>query len=341
MDVPKEILRVIENHNKFVISTHISPDGDAIGAQLGLYSFLKELGKQVWVINADPVPYGYAFLPFSDIISSKLPPESFEILIVVDAGSLMRIGDELSKVLLPEKSIINIDHHVTNDKFGHYNWVDADACAASELIYKLIKRHGMNIGQKRAICLYTGIMTDTGCFRFSNTTPETHRIVAELIAEGVSAEEISRFVYENLPSSRIKLLGLVLSTLQVSLDEKIAWIRVTQNMYASTSTNKEDTENFIDYVKFIDTVEIALFFVELKSGKTKVSFRSKNEFDVSKIAVKFGGGGHQRAAGCTIEASVDETEKTVVANIQKELTSFNMRKSKVEGSPRTIWGAGV
>jgi len=228
----------------------------------------------------------------------------------------------LSKALLPQKAIINIDHHLTNDRFGQYNWVDPKASASSELIYKLIKRHGLNIGQKRAICLYTGIMTDTGSFRFSNTTPAAHRIAADLIAEGISVDEIFRFVYESLPESRIKLLGLVLSTLQISLDGKTAWIRVTQNMYADTGTTKEDTENFIDYVKSIDTVEIALFFVELKDGKTKVSFRSKNEFDVSKIAANFGGGGHQRAAGCTIEASVDETEKIVVANIQRELASF-------------------
>ncbi|MBM3237827.1 bifunctional oligoribonuclease/PAP phosphatase NrnA [Candidatus Poribacteria bacterium] len=318
MDVIEEILRVLENHNKFVISTHISPDGDALGAQLGLLSFLNDLGKQVWAVNTDPVPAVYKFLPFSDVISSS-PPALFDILIVVDAGSLVRIGDDLSKVLLPEKAIINIDHHVTNDRFGNYNWIDADACAVSELIYQLIKRHGMSIGQKRASCLYTGIMTDTGGFRFSNTTPVAHRIAAELIAEGISVDEIYRFVYESLPSSRIKLLGLVLSTLQVSLDGKIAWICVTQNMYERTGTTQEDTENFIDYVKSIATVEVALFFVELKSGKTKVSFRSKNEFDVSKVAANWGGGGHQRAAGCTIKASIDETEKIVIADVQREL----------------------
>ena len=322
MDIIEEILPVINNHDKFVISTHISPDGDAIGAQLALYSFLTDLGKKVWAVNKDPVPYGYVFLPFSDVISSKLPQEPFEILIVVDVATFTRTGSELSKVLLPEKAIINIDHHVTNDRFGQYNWIDDNASATSELIYKLIKQHGMNIGQERATCLYTGIVTDTGSFRFANTTPETHRIVAELITEGVSPEKVSQSVYENLPSSRIKLLGLVLSTLQVSLDGKVAWIRVTQDMYDSTGTNQEDTENFIDHVKSVNTVEIALFFVELKSGKTKVSFRSKNEFDVSKIAIYFGGGGHQKAAGCTLDTSVDETEKTIVANIQRELAAF-------------------
>jgi phosphoesterase RecJ-like protein len=293
-----------------------------------LYSLLKGLGKQVWPINKDPVPSAYTFLPFSDVISSKPPLDRFEILIVVDSGSLARIGDELSQTLLPEKAIVNIDHHVTNDRFGHYNWVDADACAASELIYKLIKRYGMSIGQKRATCLYTGIMTDTGCFRFANTTPAAHRIAAELISEGISVEEISRFVYETLPPSRIKLLGLVLSNLQLSLDRKTAWIRVTQDMYERTGTKQEDTENFIDYVKSIDTVEIALFFVELKDGKTKVSFRSKNEFDVSKLAAHFGGGGHQRAAGCTIKASIDETEKIIVADVQRELASLKCQSTE-------------
>lgn len=328
MDIIDEILNVINNHNSFVISTHVNPEGDALGSQFGLYSFLKELRKKVSVVNTDPIPDVYSFLPFSDIISFNPPKEQFEILMVSDAGSLDRIGTELSNNLTPQKAIINIDHHVTNDRFGHYNFVDANACAASELVYKIIKRHGMNLGLKRAICLYTGIMVDTGSFRFSNTTPEAHRITAELIAEGVPVSEIYKTVYENLPSSRVKLLALALNTLQFSLDERIAWFHVTQSMFANTGTNQDDTENFINHINAIGTVEISMFFVELENGKTKVSLRSKGDLDVSKVANSFGGGGHQRAAGCTVEANLYETERTVIDYVQRKLAPL-MRRERI------------
>lgn len=356
MDTPTEILRVIDNHQRFVISTHINPDGDAIGSQLALYSWLKDLGKQVWAVNRDPVPAVYTFLPFAAEISVLLPVEltgletkvkscgdviscyppsaqvehpyacdytrngeSAEVLIVVDAGDLQRIG--MAKEKSFQGIIINIDHHVTNTCFGNYNLVDMDASASAIPVYKLIKQCGINIGLKRAICLYTGIMGDTGCFRFANTNPEAHRIAAELISEGVPVDEIYQRVYETLSSNRVRLLGLVLNTLQLSLDDTIGWIHVTQDMYVCTGTSQEDTESFIDYVRTIDTVEVAAFFVELKDGNTKVSLRAQNTLDVSKIAIDFGGGGHSRAAGCTITAPLNEAKQLILSAIQQRFVA--------------------
>jgi len=319
MDIIQTILNVIEHHESFVISTHVNPDGDALGSQLGLYSFLKDLGKRVWVVNAEPVPPTYSFLPFSDVVLQKLPVEQFEILIVTDVGSLERIGEKLEKSLTPQKATVNIDHHKTNERFGYYNFVLPGVSSTSELIYKIIKRYYPKIGLDRAICLYTGIMTDTGCFRYSNTTPETHHIAADLIGEGVPCDEIYGYVYETVSANRIRLLGLVLNTLQLTDDGRIGWVSVTQDMYALTQTTREDTDNFINYIRYIDMVEVAVMYSELIDRNTKVSFRSRDSVDVSKIATDFGGGGHTRAAGCTLAMSIDEAQKIVIPAIRQML----------------------
>jgi len=349
MDIIDTILNVIANHNSFVISTHVKPDGDALGSQFGLYSFLKDLGKHVWVVNDEPVPAMYSFFPFSDIVLQKPPAEQFEILIVTDAGSLKRIGERLEKSLIPQKAIINIDHHKTNDRFGHYNFVLPGVASTSELIYKIIKRlhpdearrhpsYGDEtrrlascgdktrrlsacgkIGLEGAICLYTGIMTDTGGFRYSNTTPETHCIAADLISEGVPYDKIYEYVYEATSANRIRLLSLALNTLQLTDDGRIGWIYITQDMYALTGTIKDDTENFINYVRYIDTVDVAVLYREMEDHKTKVSFRSRDSIDVSKIAEAFGGGGHRNAAGCTLEMPMDEAKTIMMPAIRQIL----------------------
>jgi len=322
MDIIETILNVIEHHESFVISTHVNPDGDALGSQFGCYSFLTDLGKRAWVVNAEPVPSTYSFLPFSDVVLQSPPAEQFEILIVTDAGDLERIGPPLlKKSLTPQKAIINIDHHKTNERFGLYNFVLPDASSTSELIYKIVKRYHPKIGLERAICLYTGIMTDTGCFRYSNTTPETHHIAADLISEGVPYDEIYEYVYETVSANKIRLLGLVLNTLQLTDDGRIGWAYVTQDMYVVTQTTREDTDNFINYIRYIDTVEVAAIYSELKDHNTKVSFRSKDSVDVSKIATALGGGGHTNAAGCTLAMSIDEVQKIVMPAIRQMLKS--------------------
>lgn len=320
MDIIEIILNVIANHDSFVISTHVKPDGDALGSQFGLYSLLKDLGKHVSVVNNEPVPSLYAFLPFSDVLLQQPPAEQFEILIVTDAGNLRRIGEKLEKSLTPQKAIINIDHHKTNERFGLYNLVLPGVSSTSELIYRIIKRfYPTKIGLERAICLYTGIMTDTGGFRYSNTTPETHRIAADLISEGVPHDKIYEHVYETTSANRIRLLSLVLKTLQLTDDGRIGWAYITQDMYALTQTTKDDTENFINYVRYIDTVDVAVLYREMEEGDTKVSFRSKDSIDVSKIAAAFGGGGHTNAAGCALEMSIAEAEKTILPAIRQIL----------------------
>lgn len=322
MDNYRKILDLISSNQRFVISTHINPDGDAIGSELALYSFLTELNKSVWIVNTDSTPLVYSFLPNVKQISSVPPSEQFDVLIVVDVGELKRIGSNLSTVLPVNKTVVCIDHHATNESFADYNLVEPDASATSEILYRLIKKQDMPVGKERAVCLYTGIMDDTGCFRYSNATPTAHRVAAELISEGIKVDEIYRKVYETLPEGTIHLLARVLSTLNLTPDGKIACFYVTQEMFRDTGTQPEDVEGFTDYPRSINTVEVVIFLRELEDGKTKVSLRSQNNFAVNKVAADYGGGGHKRAAGCTVDMSYDKLAKVLVEDIQKRLNKY-------------------
>ena len=324
MDTYKTVLDVIDSHQDFALSTHVNPDGDAIGSELALYSFLKDLGKHVRIFNTDAVPEIYQFLPFCDAVLplSALKDYSPEILVVLDSGMLKRIGDDLSRFLIPTKAIVNIDHHATANHFGSYNLIEVEASSTCEIVYQLIRQHGTPIGRDRALCLYTGIMFDTGCFRYANSTPAAHQIAAELINAGVSVDEVYRLVYETIPAARLRLLGKVLQTLGITPDGKIAWVYATQEMFSETGTGREEVDGFINHIRSIDTVEFALLVSEQEDGKSKASLRSKSYIDVGEIAAEFGGGGHQRAAGCEINAHYGVALAKLVASAQRRINKL-------------------
>lgn len=297
------LLTLFERYHNFALSTHINPDGDAIGSELGLYLFLTRLGKSVKIFNTDIVPPNYRFLPFWDRIEGAHSVGTYrpEVLIVLDASTLARIGKRLSNTLHPIQSLVNIDHHATAEAFGDINLIVPTASSTSEIVYKLIKRHQSPICEACALCLYTGLMFDTGCFRHSNTTPETHRIAAELIEiAGVTPDEVYRNVYEQVPVAKIHLLSEVLSTLQTTDDGKIASVYATQAMFRKTGTTADAVEGVVNQIQAIAGVEVALCASEMTDRSTKVSLRSQGDVDVSQLAAEFQGGGHARAAGCRI-----------------------------------------
>jgi phosphoesterase RecJ-like protein len=329
-EIIDDILATIAEHKTFMISSHVNSDGDSIGSQLAFYSFLKELDKNAYIVNVDPVPVRYRFLPYSDILITQtefkntILPDKIESAIILDSGSLARIGEEISSQIPSDSLIINIDHHSSNEYFGKYNLVNTEACATGELVFDIIKHSGIKIGYDRAICLYTAILTDTGGFKFTNTNSKAHLISAELIEEGVKPEYINEMVYDIVPYKKAKLFGMSLQTLMVSSDSRIAWMSVTNEMYNKTQTKAEDTEGFIDYVRSIENVEIALFFREIENGNVKVSLRSKNSanrqpINVKDIASYFGGGGHAFAAGSFIEKPLNEAIEIVLEKVQKAM----------------------
>ena len=297
------LLGLLDRYDNFALSTHINPDGDAIGSELSLYLFLTQLGKTVRIFNTDAVPVNYRFLPFWDNIEGVHSVGTYrpEVLVVLDASTLERIGKTLSEILLPIHTLVNIDHHATAEAFGHINLIKPSASSTSEIVYTVIKYHQTPISKACALCLYTGLMFDTGCFRYSNATAETHRIAAELIEIGEFApDEVYRYVYEHVSVSKIRLLGEILRTLQVTKDGKIASVYATQTMFQKTGATTEAVEGVVNQIQAIAGVEVALCVCELPDGSTKVSLRSQGEVDVSELALEFEGGGHSRAAGCRV-----------------------------------------
>lgn len=320
----QNILNVIREHKVFLISSHINPDGDSVSSQLAFYSFLSELGKKAYIFDSDLMPLHYKFLPYANAYQTELDNQSLnnvEVAIILDCGNLNRIGNRILEKIGPECIIINIDHHSSNDYFGKYNLVDVNASATSEIIFGFIRKSGLRISYERAVCLYTGIVMDTGCFKFANTNAKSHRIVAQLIKEGVKPERISELIYDIIPYQKAKLFGKVLDTLQISSDGKIAYVSITNEMYKQTKSEVADTEGFIDYVRSLDGIEVALLFRETDSDNIKVSLRSKKRdhdrqpINVDQIAKEFDGGGHQVAAGCVVSEPLNKAIHIILQRV--------------------------
>lgn len=318
------LLMQFEQYETFALTTHIHPDGDAIGAELGLYFFLRQLGKSVKIFNTDEVPVPYRFLPLWEKIEGVDAVRKYrpEVLVVLDASNHERIGTQLCKRLQPLQTLVNIDHHATAEAFGDINLIDASASSTSEIVYRLIKEHARRervatdtwLCKSCALCLYTGIMFDTGCFRHSNVTPETHRVAAELIEiGGFTPDEVYRHVYEQVPVCKIRLLREILGTLQVTDSGKIASVYVTQEMFAKTGTAENAVEGVVNQLQAIAGVEVALCVTELADGNAKSSLRSQGGVDVGALAAEFNGGGHKRASGCRLEMPYRAALNTLVS----------------------------
>lgn len=297
-----------------LISVHRSPDGDALGSQLALMLALEKLGKRVSVHNLDPVPEIYRFLPqTARITSGAAPAGSFDGFVVLDADP-PRTG--LFDGKYPARSLINIDHHVTNPLEWPLTWLDAQASATGEMIYRLIGRLGVPVDRDIALCLYTAIFTDTGSFRYSNTTSEAMKIAAALLEAGADPWLVTENVYESFAYRRLKLLGSVLSGMERSGDGSIAWVTVTDELYRMTGATSEDTENFVNFVRSVKGVEVAVLFRQTGGRQFKVSLRSKGRVDLSSLAQSLGGGGHKNAAGCTLDGSLEEVRGRVIAEVE-------------------------
>jgi phosphoesterase RecJ-like protein len=322
MNKLEKIAQIIKENNSFLITSHIRPDGDSIGSQLALGRILERLGKEVMIVNHDPVPPVYDFLPGSEKIVRKLcSPRDFEIAFVLDSPDFSRLGST-KELVKKAKVIVNIDHHLGNGEFGKYNYIDVQASAVGEEIYELLNLMELEIDKEIALYLYVGILADTGSFQQSNTTARTHEITARLIELGnVKPAEIYHRIYEIQPPSVIKLLGMTLATLGISRDGQIAWMIVTGEMFKRSKTTPAATENFINYVRSVGGNRVAVLFIEMPADEVKVSFRSQDRINVNAIARTFGGGGHLRAAACTIKGDLPEVKKMVLAKVRQELSS--------------------
>ncbi len=318
----EKLAEMIKASKKILLSTHINPDGDGIGSGLALINKLVKMGKKVDFINRDPLPSIYNFLPGSEKVQqAKKVTGRYDLAIVLECPELERNGgiiDYAAQV----KFTVNIDHHLGNTMYGDLNIVDPKASAVGEQLYRIMRELKWEIDKDVATCIYTSIATDTGSFRYSNTSPDVHIIASELLKEGADPEYISSEVYATSEAA-VKLLNLTLSKMKV--EGRIGYSYLSKAMFKATGAQESETDGYINNIRSIRTVEIAMLFKELNKNAVKVSFRSKNGADVNFIARKFKGGGHKHAAGAVINYPLAKSIKLVLSEVRKY---YRLRKAK-------------
>jgi phosphoesterase RecJ-like protein len=299
----------IINAKNILLVAHINPDGDALGSELSLYPILKKLNKKITVFNATkPLPQYLDFLPNFNKITDKLP-KNIDLTIAFDCGSFDRLGIEEKGEFL-----INIDHHISNTNYGDINIVKPDYASTSQVVYEMLKTNNVEILKDTAICLYSALVTDTGSFQYESVNEKVFLAAADLVKAGAEPDFVAKMLFQRDRLSRLRLLAKAYETIELCCDGKVAFVEVTKEMMEITGAIKEDTDTIVNSVRAIATVEVACMLREDDEG-IKISLRSKNYADVSKIAVKYGGGGHIRAAGATIK---DEFDFEKVKNMLKE-----------------------
>jgi phosphoesterase RecJ-like protein len=291
-----EVLNQIGRRQKFVLTSHARPDGDAVGSVLACGQILRAMGKQADVFLSDGVPYIYKPLPFAEtvVVAPAVPPE-YEAAIILECDSVQRTRLDG----LENHYLINIDHHSTARPFANVNWIDPNACATAEMIFRLAREAGVKISSEIATCLYTAVLTDTGSFCFNGTNERTFSLAQELVRAGADPSAIAQNVYFSNPTSKMRLLGSALSNLH--RDGELAWMHISRNHMERAEATDEDSEGLVNYALAIEGVEVALFFREQSDGRFRVSLRSKGAINVASVAERFGGGGHECASGCSIE----------------------------------------
>jgi phosphoesterase RecJ-like protein len=314
------IENIIEKEENFLITSHIRPDGDSIGTQLALGLALQAMGKNVSIFNEDPVPKCYSFLPHADWIKSFVNKDfSFDVGIILDCSEWERLGKTAS-VIRNADIIVNIDHHPDSSGLGQYNYIDVSASATAEQVFLLLEHMNYPIGYDIALCLYVGILTDTGSFRYGNTTSKCHLIVSKLLELGIHPDHVSQMIYEQNSFMSVVLQGMLLINLQITPDNSIAWTSITKDMLNKIGYGIEfEPEGIISQIRSIEGVKVVVLFRDLGENKIKVNFRSKEDIDICQIAKEFNGGGHKQAAGCVIDGKLEVVEKMVIERIKHML----------------------
>ena len=307
----QETGKLLLDAKKIVLCTHVSPDGDTLGSSLGLAQCLQKLGKEVIVYCDDLVNKSFSFIPGIELLQRPDANNSVEadLLVVIDASSFDRIG--IVGEVVKYKQLLNIDHHISNTHFADFVYLDSKAAATGEIMCELLQEMAWPIEHNIAECFYIAISTDCGSFRYANTTPKTMRAGAWLLEQGVRPNEISDKL-DMKSRLTVEMLAKVLPSLTFEAVGKIAYLTITNDLY-----NKDaNTDSFVNYPRYIDGVEVAIMFKAVEPKVTRVSMRSSN-VDVAQVALSFGGGGHIRAAGCTIYAPVEEAREQLLAKLRE------------------------
>ena len=313
-----EIKNLIDKSNKIGLSYHVSPDGDAVGSLLALYHSLKKINKQVEIFSKDNLQKNSSlkFLEGVNQIdgSNYTIKDDIDLLIILDCGNPERVSCNYDKNKI---DTLCIDHHVSNDRYGKYNYIENTSSSTGEIIYNLINFLNIKIDKTIASCLYTSIITDTGGLRFECTKPKTFNIVSDLVSTGLEFWKIYEQLFLSQKYSKVKLLSLVYDKLKI-VDDKICVIKITDEMFAKSGAVDEQTNDIVSYGLTIDNTIVSILIKSFQN-KTKISLRSKDDINVCQVAEMFGGGGHIKAAAFVTELSIDEIEKILIDKFRKIL----------------------
>lgn len=319
----KNAVACIKKNKTFIITSHTNLEGDALGSELAFYRLLNKLGKTATIINEDGIPYGYGFLPLKDKpvkYKDNLKKIEFDCFVVLDSSDLGRTG-EVYRVNSAHKPVLNIDHHISNQKFGDVNWVEPYASSCSEMVYKLYKAMRVPLDKEAAIALYTGILTDTGSFRYSSTGAFTHQAVSQLLKFKLDITRIYQSVYENIPFEDMRLLTKILPGMRQEARGRIIWFQVKRNLLRKKKLSFDLSEHILSFGRAIKDAQVVVLFKENLGvrNEIRVNFRSQGEVDVNRIAQSFGGGGHRTASGATVRGRIDDVRRRVLAKIKESL----------------------
>lgn len=317
----KQAIEFIDKYNSFAVAAHLNPEGDAIGSTIALALIVRGAGKSAFYYSRDPIPKNMSFLPgLGDIIRKTGQIPEVEAVIVLDCGDLERTGPEFAE-FASDKPILNIDHHQTNNGFGAVSWVEPEASSTGEMIAELARAMKAAVSPDIATCIYTAILTDTGSFQFSNTSPRTLRVAADMIEAGARPEISSSNYYHAKPAGSLLLLAGCLATLEFNQDFTRGDIVITTEMFEKTKTGPDAAEGIINLIADVETLAVAVVYRQTGQDQWKVSLRSKGETDVAKIAAGFKGGGHKNAAGCSMSGDLDQVKETIRKTVDLAIES--------------------
>lgn len=317
----REAAAFLKDYDDFIVINHVSPDGDAVGSLLGMAALLEKLCKKYTLINEGKTPKKFSFVPrYEKIInfSEESFNGRFKAVITVDCADRERMGG-IIEIIDPGTPLLNIDHHPTNDLFGTHNLVRIDACSTAEVIYDLARHMNIGFTSDLAVPLFTGFLTDTGGFRYANTTSDVLKKAADLIAFGVNPGQVAERALETITEAHVKLLQRALTRLEITHGGKVASLYITLDDIYDSGATEEDMDGIVNYPRNIEGVEVGVYIKQMDADLVKVSLRSREFVDVAAIAKEWGGGGHVRAAGFSMKGSVGTVKEKIMERLSKEL----------------------
>jgi len=322
---PKIKLQIIDRlrqSRQVLITAHKNPDGDSLGSQLGLAGFLDQIGVSYQLINEGAIPDKFKFLPdvekIHNIETYKRADTAFDSAVIIECSTLDRIG-RVRELIGDDTTVINIDHHQDNRLFGDINFKDVEAAAAGQMIYEILRKAQATITEAIATNLYTAILTDTGRFHYSSTTPACMRVASELLERGADPVSTTESVYYDLKPRAILLTGLAISSMQYKCDGRLCLMTIDRKMMIKAGAEKSDTEGLVNYSMYASGVQVGILFTEVADDRTKISFRSRDDINVAEMAAQFGGGGHINASGCIVEMPLAKARDKIIEIVRERL----------------------